>query len=305
MSTLQLNIPSNAMGGIVAIGNFDGVHRGHQSMLLRARDVAHEVGGPVVIVTFDPHPVRILSPEINLPVLTLMEDRSRLLQQHGADAVVVLPVSDSLLAMAPDKFFHTVIVDQLQARGMVEGPDFRFGRNRAGNIEMLSSLCSEAKIRLTVIDEVTESSEMISSSRIRECIAAGDVSGAAELLGRPPFVSGTVIRGDGRGRGLGFPTANLEIRDVLIPPDGVYAGRAQIANRRIPVAISVGSNPTFQSTERRIECHLIDYDGDLYDRTLSVDFLQRIRSLTPFKTVEELKEAIATDVEICRRITAA
>ena len=143
---------------------------------------------------------------------------------------------------------------------------------------------------------------MISSSRIRKQISSGDVSGAAQLLGRAPFVSGTVVRGDGRGRDLGYPTANLQIPDVLIPPDGVYAGRTLIDERVVSVAISVGSNPTFDTQERRIECHLIDFDGDLYDQSLQVEWVDRIRGLSRFKSVQELKQAIARDVETCRRI---
>lgn len=302
MSIPQLNVPPDALGGIVAIGNFDGVHRGHQAMLMCARRVAQKLSAPTVIVTFDPHPVKVLRPEVKLPVLTQIADRSRLLRQHGADAVIVLPVSRDLLSMGPEEFFDSVVVDQLQARGMVEGPDFRFGRDRAGDTAMLKTLCSSSGIELTVIAEITETSAMISSSRIRKQISSGDVSGAAQLLGRAPFVSGTVVRGDGRGRDLGYPTANLQIPDVLIPPDGVYAGRTFIDERVVPVAISVGANPTFDTQERRIECHLIDFDGDLYDQSLQVEWVDRIRGLSRFKSVQELKQAIARDVETCRRI---
>ena len=304
MSLPQLNVPPDALGGIVAIGNFDGVHRGHQAMLVRARAVAEKLSAPTVVVTFDPHPVKVLRPEVNLPVLTQIEDRSRLLRQHGADAVIVLPVSADLLNMGPEEFFQSVVVDQLQARGMVEGPDFRFGKDRAGDTSMLRELCSSSGIELTVIEEVTATSEMISSSRIREQMSSGNVSDAAQLLGRAPFICGVVVQGDGRGRKLGYPTANLRIPDVLIPPDGVYAGRTAINGRNVPVAISVGSNPTFDSQERRIECHLIDFDSNLYGLSLQLEWVERIRDLTRFESVQELKRAIEQDVETCRQIVS-
>lgn len=296
MTQLELEIPSGAARGVAAVGNFDGVHLGHQQMLQQIRDEANRRQAPSVVLTFDPHPVTVLRPEIQLPRLTTIPDRIRLLKKHGADHVVVLPATESLLQMTATRFFEEVIVKQLNAVAMVEGPDFRFGRNREGDTVLLDHLCRARGIGLKIIKCIQAEGKQVSSTRLRTAISAGNLTLANQLLNRPYAISGLVVPGAARGRKLGFPTANLSQVPMLVPPDGVYAGVAEILERTHGVAVNIGPNPTFQDGDRKIECHVLDFDGDLYGQTLSVNLLRRIRGLTQFSSADKLVDQIGADL---------
>lgn len=299
MTSLELHVPETAHRGVVTIGNFDGVHRGHQAMLSAVQACATELNCPAVVVTFDPHPVTVLRPDVKLPRLSTIAERTRLLKQHGADEVIVLPVCRQLLDMTPAQFFREIVVAQLRPAGMVEGPDFRFGKDRAGDTKTLREFCEAEAIKLTVIDPVCNAETMISSTQIRKLLAAGDVAAANELLGHTYSIAGCVRRGAGRGRTLGFPTANLEDIENLLPANGVYAARCDIDSRRYPVAMSIGPNPTFDDHTRKVECHIVDYSGDLYDNMFSLSLVAQIRELVAFENVDALKRQINTDVATC------
>ncbi|MEO2019038.1 MAG: bifunctional riboflavin kinase/FAD synthetase [Fuerstiella sp.] len=294
----------SATGGIVTIGNFDGVHRGHQSMLKAVCQRADQHSLPTVVVTFDPHPLNVLKPEITLPRLSTVNQRKLLLQTYGADEVVVLPVTSDLLDMTPEQFFCSVVRDRLHAVGIVEGPDFRFGKDRAGDIEALRGLCEENDIELTVIAPILTDQQMISSTLIRRMLADGKLAAAVELLGHPYSVSGNVVRGAGRGRDLGFPTANIAEVEVMLPGDGVYAGVTVIGGTSYRVAVSIGPNPTFSDQAHKVECHVLDFTGNLYAEAFSVDLVSEIRSLHPFKDAESLTTQIAADIARCRELVA-
>lgn len=302
MNQLELEIPDGAIGGIVAVGNFDGVHFGHQQMLRQICLDAVRLNGPSVVLTFDPHPVTVLKPGVLIPRLTTIPERIRLLKSHGADHVVILPATSALLEMTARQFFDDVIVSQLGAIGMVEGPDFRFGKNREGDISLLDQLCRDQDISLKVIDCVEAQDELVSSTRIRRLIAEGELRQARKLLGRPYAVCGTVVAGAARGRELGYPTANLANISLLLPADGVYAGFVQIGSVTFAVAMNIGPNPTFHDGQRKVECHVLDFEGDLYGQDLSVGLLQRIRGLTQFANADELVRQISTDVEATREV---
>lgn len=299
------NLPDDLRRGAVTIGNFDGVHRGHARLVERLLAKASEVGGPAIVFTFDPHPVRLLRPESVPPPLTWTDRKAQLLDELGVTAVVAYPTDEALLALSPQQFFERIVRERLAARAMVEGPNFFFGRGRSGNIEVLGRLCSAAGVTLEIVQPLVLGSELVSSSRVRHAIAAGDVDLARELLTRPYRIRGMITHGAGRGAKIGFPTANVAAVDTLLPGQGVYAGRAITQAGTWPAAINVGPNPTFGEHALKVEVHLIDFAGPLYGQPLEVDFLARLRSIHPFPSVEALKAQLTRDVEAARRVAAA
>ena len=222
-------IDQSARGGAISIGNFDGVHRGHAKLMRRLQERAQELDGPAVAFTFDPHPVRLLRPEHAPPPLTWTNRKAQLLGQLGIDALIAYPTTQALLNLEPAEFIQQVVVDQLQARAMIEGPNFYFGRNRAGNTDTLAALCDQHGIVLEIVEPLEHNGAIVSSSRVRDLLKAGEVQAAAELLSRPYRLRGMVTHGARRGREIGFPTANLEAIDTLIPKPAVYAGRSDLA----------------------------------------------------------------------------
>jgi riboflavin kinase/FMN adenylyltransferase len=259
---------------------------------------------PAVILTFDPHPARLLRPEQAPLPLSWTDYKARLLFELGIDAVVAYPTDRALLALAASQFFQRIVLGQLQARGMVEGHNFFFGHDRGGDIEMLSRFCRDAGIPLEVVEPALSDGLPVSSSRARRLIAAGDVAAAAALLARPYRIRGTVIHGQGRGNRLGYPTANVGLVDTLLPGEGIYAGQAWIDSRPNATAMSLGSNPTFDESELKIEAFLLDYQGDLYGRGIEIDFLSRLRDIKKFDSVDRLVEQMALDVAETRKIAA-
>jgi riboflavin kinase/FMN adenylyltransferase len=296
--------PADFRGGAVAIGNFDGVHRGHAALLAELRDRARAAGGPAVAVTFDPHPLQLLRPERFMPVLTTMPDRAALLQSLGADHVLILKTAPDLLRLSAVDFFAEVVRRRLAARALVEGQNFAFGRDREGTIDTLADLCREAAVSLRVVPPFLLDGLPVSSSRVRSALVTGTVREAAVLLGRPYRLRGTVGTGQRRGQTLGFPTANLEGVQTVLPGDGVYAVRVRHAGRIWPGAANLGPNPTFGEGARKVEVHLIGFHGDLYGEPLAVDFIERLRDTRPFRGVDELVAQLRRDVEEARRLAA-
>jgi riboflavin kinase / FMN adenylyltransferase len=293
--------PENVRGGVVAIGNFDGVHRGHAALLAAATRLAG-LDRPVVAVTFDPHPLVLLAPERFRPPLTTVAERAWLLQAVGADHVVALQTTPELLGLSPEAFFDRVVRGSLAARGMVEGFNFRFGRERAGSNDTLRTLCRQAGIEFSEVPPFTLGGRPVSSSRIRDALMAGDIRGATELLGRPYRVTGVVGTGARRGRTIGFPTANLDRVETLLPGNGVYGVRVGSEVGRFAGAAHVGPNATFGEDARKVEVYLLDFAGDLYGQTLSVDFIGRIRGTEKFSTVDALIRQMTLDVAEARRL---
>jgi riboflavin kinase / FMN adenylyltransferase len=299
------NLPADLRRGAVTIGNFDGVHRGHAKLVERLLAKAREVGGPAIVFTFDPHPVRLLRPEAVPPPLTWTDRKAQLLDELGVTAVVAYPTDEDLLQLTPEGFFDRIIRQQLEARGMVEGPNFFFGRGRGGNIDTLAQLCQQANVSLEVVQPTTIAGQIVSSSRVREAVAAGDVDLARQLLTRPYRVRGMVTHGAGRGAKIGFPTANIEAIDTLLPAQGVYAASACTLSGNWPAAVNIGPNPTFGENALKIEVHLLDFTGSLYGQPLEVDFLSRLRSIQPFESVAALKAQLTRDIAAARQIAAA
>lgn len=290
-------LPSELRGGAVSIGNFDGVHQGHARIVERLRTQAARVGGPAIIFTFDPHPVRLLRPDAVPPPLTWADRKAELIAELGVDGMLIYPTDEQLLALTPQDFFREIVVQRLGVRAMVEGPNFFFGKARAGNIEVLRALCVANDISLEVVPPLTMEGDYVSSSRIRRLIEAGDVGRAAEMLTRPYRIRGMVTHGAGRGAKLGFPTANIDAIDTIIPGTGVYAGWAYFGTERWPTAVNIGPNPTFGEDRLKVEAHLIGYSGSLYGQPLEVDFLARVRETRPFDTVDELVRQLNRDIQ--------
>lgn len=294
-------LPAEVRQGVVSIGNFDGVHLGHVHIVQRLREMGQRLGGPTVVFTFDPPPARILRPQQAPPLLTWTERKAELLAELGVDVMVAYPADEAFLRLEAREFFDQILCDALAARGMLEGPDFFFGRARSGTIEVLREFCVAAGIALEVASPVMQDDQPVSSSRIRALVAAGLIDEARRMLTAPYRVRGLVIHGAGRGRTLGFPTANLGQPETLLPGDGIYAGRASVDGAIWPAAISVGPNPTFGEGARKVEVFLIGFSGDLYDRVLEVDFLTRLRDIRKFGSVEQLVAQMNADVEATRR----
>ncbi|MFE4372744.1 bifunctional riboflavin kinase/FAD synthetase [Streptomyces sp. NPDC056835] len=303
------DIPQDWGRGVVTIGSYDGVHRGHQLIIGRAVERARELGVRSVVVTFDPHPSEVVRPGSHPPLLAPHHRRAELMADLGVDALLILPFTVEFSKLSPADFIVKVLVDKLHARAVIEGPNFRFGHKAAGDVAVLADLGVTYDYEVEVVDlYVTGEAgggEPFSSTLTRRLVAEGDVAGAAEILGRPHRVEGVVVRGAQRGRELGFPTANVEtLPHTAIPADGVYAGWLTADGERMPAAISVGTNPQFEGTERTVEAYAIDRVGlDLYGLHVTVDFLSYVRGQRKFESIEALLEAIRDDVKRSRALT--
>jgi riboflavin kinase / FMN adenylyltransferase len=297
-------VPDGWGPSVVTIGVFDGVHLGHQRVVGRAAEAATELGLPVVVVTFDPHPDEVVRPGSHPPFLCTARRRAELLAGLGADAVCVLPFTREFSELGPDDFVRAVLVDRLHAARVVVGEDFRFGYRAAGDVALLAQLGEKYDFTVEGVPLLADNGVTVSSTEIRQRLAAGDVAGAARDLGRPHRVEGVVVRGHQRGRALGFPTANLEtLPHTAIPADGIYAGWLTTLDpsgrelERWPAAISVGTNPTFDGRERSIEAYALDRDDlDLYGVHVAVDFAARLRGMERFDSVDELVAQMHRDV---------
>lgn len=307
-------MPSGWGRCVVTIGVFDGVHRGHAEIIAQAVALARERGVPSVLLTFVPHPSEVVRPGSHPPVLTTIVRRAELVEQLGVEVFCALPFTFEFSHMPPDEFAHHVLVERLHASAVIVGENFRFGHRAAGNVAVLERLGETFGFTAHGIPLLRDGETPISATYVRSCVQAGDMVGAAEALGRSHRVDGVVERGDQRGRELGFPTANLRTEAwAAVPADGVYAGRVWRLDewgRTAPgpplgaAAISVGTNPTFEVRQRRVEAYILDYDGDLYGDAIGVEFLARLRGMEKFDDVADLVAQMRADVADTRRLMA-
>ena len=280
----------------MAIGNFDGVHRGHARIVERLLERARDHGGPALVFTFEPHPVRLLRPDQCPPPLTWLERKAELLATLGVDWIFAYPTDRELLNLRAREFFDQIVRQVLDARALVEGPNFFFGHNREGNVDLLRQFVAAADMTLDVVEPLALAGDLVSSSRVRDAIRLGHVSLACQMLTAPYRIRGMVTHGAGRGATLGFPTANLDAIDTLIPQQGVYAGMGHFDGTSRPAAINIGPNPTFGEFATKVEVYLVDVEETLYGRPLEIDFLERLRDIRPFPSREKLVEQLQTDV---------
>jgi len=292
-----------AESNVVVIGVFDGVHKGHQQLLNRAKEIAD--GRPIVALTFDPHPTTVFAPDKAPTMLTTLADRVELLKIHNADQVAVMKFNEKFAAMSPDDFVSTVLVNQLHASTVIVGKNFTYGHKAAGNVDSL--IKSGLQHNFTVdAHQLKADTEVISSSRIRKLVVEGKVEEARELLSRPHRLDGVVVHGEKRGREIGYPTANLgKIEGQTIPADGVYAGWLTVGINFWPAAISIGTNPTFEGERgRQVEAYALDQEGlELYDKNASIEFGWYLRPTLKFDGLDELLVQMKKDCEKARELT--
>ncbi len=295
---------------VVIVGNFDGVHLGHRHVIQRAHELAAELGAlPVVAVSFDPHPLRVLAPAKAPKALTSLERRIELLGEAGADAVLVLSFTTELAELSAEDFVTQVLLGGLQASGVVVGENFRYGRGARGDVALLKRLCAHRGVEVVGVPLDGVGGRPWSSSYVRSSVVAGDVEAAARALGRAYSLEGVVVRGEQRGRKLGYPTANVPVAgtQTAVPADGVYAGWLRRLDTGAapwwPAAISVGTNPTFDGTDRQVESYVLDRDDlELYDARVEVAFVSRLRGMVKFDSIDDLVEQMRQDVDRAREL---
>lgn len=285
------------LGPVLTIGNFDGLHRGHQALIERTRALGREVGAPAAALTFHPSPQEVLRPHSASPRLQSLEQRVRRFAATGLDFLIVEPFTSELATLPPPEFASRYLEGRIGVRGLVLGHDFRFGRGRAGSVE---SLREHLSVPIVQLSAVLQDGIPVSSSRIRAALASGAVAEASHLLGRSHEIEGTVRTGDQRGRTLGFPTANLGDIEGMLPSNGVYAVRVSFEDAEVAAVANIGTRPTFEGQEQRVELHLLDFDGDLYGTPLRVSLVARLRDEQRFDDADALVKAIQSDIEVAR-----
>ncbi len=295
-------IPTDG-GTVATVGTFDGVHLGHWSVLEEISRRAAATGRRSVLVTFDPHPLRVIRPDHAPLLLTTPIEKKEILAESGLEYAVFLSFTKELSRYEPRRFVEEILIGRLGVKELVIGYDHGFGRDRSGDPDTLRAIGDELGFSVDVVAPVEAEGEAVSSSRIRTALADGDMPAARACLGRPYSVRGVVVRGDGRGRDLGFPTANLRIaeRDKLIPPQGIYAVRAVLRSGTYAGALHLGPRPTFKGSPPTIELHVLDFDRDIYGEDVRVDFIRYLREIRPFGTVAALVEQMREDVEVARQ----
>ncbi len=298
------DLPRGAVG---TIGNYDGVHRGQQAILERVVARARAAGRDSAVITFDPHPLRVLQPEAAPPALTTAAQKRRLLAERGVDYLLVVRFTPEVAETPAERFVSEFLAGRLALAAVFVGRRFAFGRRREGDLALLERVGAAAGLETVGVDELTEEGSPISSTRVRQAVAAGRVEEAWRLLGRPFAVEGAVVRGDGRGREIGWPTANMETANELLPGDGVYATRIRAGPRQAarPAVTNVGVRPTVgEGAARVVETHLLDFEGDLYGEEVEVGFERRLREERRFPSLDELSRQIGRDVEAAREYFA-
>lgn len=297
-------LPADSRGSVIALGNFDGVHAGHRSVLAQARTLADEIGAPLGVALFDPHPRRFFAPDARAFRLMSAARRNAALEALGVAQLHVLPFDAKMAQMTPDVFVTTVLEAGLGIRGIVTGTDFRFGAGRAGTTTDLEALCAARNIRSAFTALTGNGADKVSSTRIRKAILDGNMDAAAELLGRRWTIDGTVQPGDQRGRTIGFPTANIDMADYVRPAYGVYAVRVGIDGEtpERPAVVNFGKRPTVDGLTELLEAHLLGFEGDLYGKAIAVEFHDFIRPEQKFDGLDALKAQIARDVETASKM---
>ncbi|RJF85664.1 bifunctional riboflavin kinase/FAD synthetase [Sphingomonas cavernae] len=302
----SVRVPDHLRGGVIALGNFDGFHAGHQAVVGRAVALARQMGGPALVATFDPHPVRHFKPDAEPFRLTTLDQRQRLFGKAGADAMLVFEFGAELASLTAEEFVAQRLVDLIGARGVVTGEDFTFGKGRGGNVDVLAELGLQYGLVTEAVAPVAAGGEVISSSRIREALQAGDCEAATRLLTRPFAIEGVVKHGDKLGRDIGFPTANIELGHYLRPRYGIYAVRGRLPDGRVlDGAANLGIRPTFDPPKELLEPHFFDFSGDLYGQTIEVELIRFLRPEMKFDGLDALKVQIAQDCEDAKRVLSA
>jgi len=286
----------------VTIGNFDGVHLGHREIFRRVRELARAAGGVSVVITFVPHPLQVLSPGTGVKLITSPREKESLIEASGIDYLLEIPFDATFAAISAQEFVEQILVAAIGMEQLVVGYDYAFGRGREGDLPLLRKLGGCFGYSVELLPPITNGSTVYSSTKVRHLVREGDLKGVVSILGRHFCLTGTVVHGQHRGRGLGYPTANLDTDEELLPAAGVYAVKVRVGAELYDGACNIGTNPTFANERLTLEVFLFDFTGDLYGREVSVFFIDRLRGEERFSDLEALKAAIAADVERCREI---
>lgn len=296
----SLDFSERFVNPVLTIGNYDGLHLGHRRIIEKIQEKARDLNGTSMLMTFHPHPLTILRPDKCIGLITPLHVKKRLIEEAGIDALIIIPFTDDFRHITPEAFVDNLLVKKLGIKGLIVGYDFKFGKEGKGNVEYLASHSTEYGFFFESQGAITFDGEKVGSNRIRKMIQEGDVGKAALHLDRPYMIEGTVVKGEGRGRTIGFPTINLKTEFPLIPKRGVYITDVDVGGKRYPAVTNIGYNPTFDGQSLTIETYILDFSGDLYDRNIVLYFLERVRDEVRFSSVDELKERIWKDVEAAR-----
>lgn len=294
--------PKTLKNPVVALGNFDGVHLAHQKMFQKAKNIAKKIGGHTVAYTFNPHPVKVLSQATETPMINTLDQKLELLKNLKLDAAVVEPFDKKFAHMEAEVWFDKVLRKRLHVKALVAGYDFTFGRHREGTSEILKKLCKENNIQCEILTAQLAKNTLISSSQIRQLIMLGKVNLASQFLGHPYFLDGKVIQGFGRGAAIGIPTANLKIKNEILPAQGVYACRARVKGKMYDAVTNIGMNPTFGGKSLSVESHLLHFRQEIYGETIRLYFQKKIREEKSFSKANDLVEQIHQDIEKAEKI---
>jgi riboflavin kinase/FMN adenylyltransferase len=296
----SLDFSERFVNPVLTIGNYDGLHLGHKRIMERIQEKARDLNGTSMLMTFHPHPLTILRPDKFIGLITPLHVKKRLIEEAGIDVLIIIPFTDDFRDITPEAFVDNLLVKKLGIKGLIVGYDFKFGKEGKGNVEHLAFHSTEYGFFFEIQGAITFDGEKVGSNRIRKMIQEGDVGKAALHLDRPYMIEGTVVKGEGRGRTIGFPTINLKTEFPLIPKRGVYITDVDVGGKRYPAVTNIGYNPTFDGQSLTIETYILDFSGDLYDQEIALYFLERIRDEVRFSSVDELKERIWKDVEVAR-----
>jgi len=303
------NITQPFKNAVITIGNFDGVHIGHQALFHEVIEKADAIDGTSIAMTFDPHPIRVLQKNNNPPLITLQEQKTELIERSGMQVVICIPFTKQFASLSAEDFIKNLLIDKIGMKAIIVGGDYTFGKNRKGNLAVLKSLAPQLGYEVIVANWVKAArnvSDRISSTRIRELVMAGKVEPARKMLGRHYQIRGRVVKGRDRGgKLLGIPTANINLQDELCPKTGIYAVTVEYDNRLYKGVANIGYSPTFDDNEFTVEVHLLDFTEDIYDEKIRVNFIERIRDEKKFADISELKEQINQDIKTAGKILAA
>ncbi len=297
-------ITSAAQGAVIAIGSFDGMHRGHQVLLERARALAEQKNVALGLVTFEPHPVKVLAPKLAPPTLMAREDKIEAITDMGFDFALIQNFTPQFAEFSPEKFVQEVLWETMKVSGVVVGYDFSYGKKAAGSAEELQSQLSQKGVEVDIVSPQRLDGLVISSTKIRQFVLDGKMIAAQTLLGRPFRLSGPVVPGDQRGRQIGTPTANIDRAQEITPARGVYAVWALVNGEKHPCVVNVGIRPTFEGDGLTVEAHLLDFKGDLYGQNIAVDFVEKIRPERKFGSKDDLIDQIQKDIASTKKILA-
>ncbi len=296
----SLDIHEKFINPVLTIGNYDGIHIGHQKIIERVVRKAREISGTAMLMTFNPHPLSVLKPDTYTRLITPLHLKKKLIEASGIEVMLLVPFDAQFQRLTPEIFIKDILADRLAVKEIIVGYDFKFGKGGAGNVTMLKKLAGTYGFRFETIEAITLDGERVGSNAIRKLIMDGNVEKAAQFLGRPHMIEGVVVKGENRGKWMGFPTINLDTFFELVPKNGVYMTEVELKGRRKPAVTNIGFNPTFGGKKFLMETHILDFSGNLYGKEVVIYFHKRIRDEMKFSGIDELKERISKDVALAR-----